>query len=611
MDEIGLGSEWPGWLQIHIKNATNADRQRWTGFAMAVIQDVDANRIALRKETEANDTAAIAARTARLAEMNGYDKPNDVNTRPDDKFWQSTPKRKEDHDRYLRDAAKRSWTITTRFDPGKAISDVGHAISSIPVVGDLAHIVGEAAVAPLNLAKNIATGERLDHALVGALKDQVKIVKDVAPYAQTVVSLVPGIGTGVAAAIGAGAALAEGKSIDEAAKAAIRGAIPGGPIAAAGFDAAMKVASGENVAKAAIESARNLVPDGPARKAFDIGVSVATGEKIQNALAKGLVGIAPEGLQAVLAAGQQALSSTPGLAEAIKSVAPGDATRGFQMAAGLLGHEGMNEKALTAVRSQLPAAVRQGFDAALKTQEKHLPWLGNVVQAVASTPMAAKAAIAAAVVPPKAAPHAPEPPRVAPHAPEPPKAAPHAPEPPKPAPHAPEPPKPTPKPPEPSRASVPSAPAATVPAAAITSTASGDIPYPPYPSSLTSGVHGLGATPAYPPYPGALSAPPHLPHPAHAFHASPGGERHPASGIRWSSGRAPWWGVPFTPNTPSLPANCRVWGAPVDIPPAMATAARVALSVSKGQPSMVQGPDGVVYLFAFENGAITARPCAG
>ena len=265
---------------------------------------------------------------------------------------------------------KKSWI-------NQAISSVEHTVSKIPVVGDVTHIVGEIAVAPLHIATAIASGERLDHVALGALKDQIKIVKDVAPYAQTVVSLVPGVGTGVGAAIGMGAALAEGQSITAAAKSAIRGALPGGALAASGFDLAMKVASGENVAKATLESARGTLPP-EAQKAYDIGVAVATGEKIQTALVKGIASAAPAQLQTAIAAGEQAIGATPGLADALKSVPAGDAAQGFKLAAGLLSHAAVGEPVLTAARSNLSPAGRQGFDAALQTQTPHTAWVANV-----------------------------------------------------------------------------------------------------------------------------------------------------------------------------------------------------------------------------------------
>jgi hypothetical protein len=258
------------------------------------------------------------------------------------------------------------------------ISKIGHDIGKIPVVGKAVAIAGEAVTAPVHIAVNVAKGERLDHVAIGALKGQLKIVKDTAPYAETVVSLVPGVGTGVDAAISAGAALAEGQNIATAAKDAIRGALPGGPIAGAAFDTALRVGSGENVAKAALQSSRDALPPGPAQAAFDTGIAVATGEKLQNVLANGIVAMSPDQLQTVIAAGQQAVATTPGLSDALRNVAPGDATRGFHMATGLLAHEGMNERALSEFRRRLSVAQQQGFDAGLRAQQHHVAWLANV-----------------------------------------------------------------------------------------------------------------------------------------------------------------------------------------------------------------------------------------
>jgi peptidoglycan hydrolase-like protein with peptidoglycan-binding domain len=368
-----VGFAWPGWLAVHIKNATDPARQRWTAFAMAIEEINVANHIRARKNP---GNAAFQIEAKKTEE---YAEPNGVNTRPDDPFWSSTPERKAFRDLALSRSRKIHFDLHRSFDPGKAIADIGHAIGKIPVIGDVTHIAAEAFAAPLKLAKNIASGARLDHALMGALKDQVKIVKDVAPYAQAVASFIPGIGTGVAAAIGAGTALVEGKSLDEAAKAAIKGALPGGPAAATAFDLAQKVASGENVGTAALESARNLVPQGPAQKAFDVGLAVATGEKLQDAVARGVAGIGAGDLSKVVEAGQRAIASVPGLAQAKKLVPSGPAAQGFDVAAGLLAHSGMNQKAIEAVRAKLAPAAKHGFDIALKAQEKHYPWLGDVV----------------------------------------------------------------------------------------------------------------------------------------------------------------------------------------------------------------------------------------
>lgn len=404
------------------------------------------------------------------------------------------------------DAQTNGWKINPGLAPksGNVFSDIVHAVENVatapvkaavkaatgmdvvsfdvPVLGDVVNIIGAAAMAPVHLVTSIASGERLDHALVDSLKEHLKVIKDVAPYAQAVVSFVPGIGSGVAAAIGAGTALAEGQSITEAVKSGIRGALPGGPIAAAAFDTALKVASGENVAKAALEGARNLLPSDAAKKAFDIGLAVVTGEKIQNILAKSLASFGGDQLKSVLEAGQKALDATPALANAIKSIAPGGATDGFKMAAGLLSHTGLNEKALITIRNQIPADVRQGFDAALKTQENKIAWLKNVT----SAPVTAA---------PVKAPTMPEPPKKAAPAPK----APTMPEPPKKA--APAPAK------LPTKAPTMPEPAKKAPAPGAAPGAPGAAParvaYAPYPSGMRTGT--LSGTP--PPACKSLGAP--------------------------------------------------------------------------------------------------------
>lgn len=455
---------------------------------------------------------------------------------------------------------------------------IGHAISKIPVVGDVVKITGEVVSGPFKLVEHIASGERLDHAFVDSLKDQVKIVKDVAPYAQTIVSLVPGVGTGIGAAIGAGAALAEGKSIDEAAKAAIKGMIPGGAIAAAAFDTALKAASGENIGKAALESSRNIIPPGPAQKAFDIGVAVATGEKLQNAVAKGITSLAPDALNAVIGAGQNAIASTPGLSNVVQGL-NAEATRGAQLAAGLLSHSGMNEKAIAAFRNKLTAAAKQGFDKALDAQAQHLPWLANVTGTPAQN-------LAPHAPEPKAAPHAPEPPKTAPHAPEPPKApvaAPHVPEPRRAIPN-------TTPPGTPLRApTVMPAPAPGAPGSTLTPPPAGATPWGPYPTAGTVSGPMRALTRAF-----------------HAHGHRGGGHGHPVPPIvdeQWT------WALPFIPSgTEPAPRACTAWGPTMAPPPSMLPAVRAALGASGGQPTTISGP-GSVYLVYSENGTAVVRQC--
>jgi hypothetical protein len=103
-------------------------------------------------------------------------------------------------------------------------------------------------------------------------------------YAAMVAPFVPGIGTGVAAALGAANALAAGKPITEALVAAARSAVPGGAIAQTAFDIGAGLASGKSVSDAVLNAARNRLPGGPAAgAAFDSAVALAKGKSIQDA----------------------------------------------------------------------------------------------------------------------------------------------------------------------------------------------------------------------------------------------------------------------------------------------------------------------------------------
>lgn len=492
---FGLGAlTYPSWIpeSTHVTGAALDNWKKQVAFAQGLF-DVWHRNAQSAKQDPGNPSAAswqaIANRYAT------YLTPSIALNSGDPKFWTQTPERLADFADITAAASRHGgFHSSTSFTPGAFISN-------IPVVGDVVNIVEEAAAAPFKIAIAIGSGARLDHVALGALKDQLKIAKDVAPYAATVVSLVPGIGSGAAAAIGMGAALAEGRSITEAVKAGVRGAIPGGPLVQAGFDAAMKVASGENVGQVALETARSQLP-ATAQKAFDIGLAVATGEKIQTALAKGLASLAPGQMQTILAAGEHALTTVPGLSDAIKSVAPGAATQGFKLASGLLSQAGINEKALTAARSALAADVRQGFDAALKTQESHVAWLANVTGTTAAAAAAPAAPAPAPLEPPKRA----------------------------------------------------AAPAPAKPPAAPLE--------PPKRAPATAVVAG-----AYAPYPkmGALSGP---------------------------------------------PPDCHSLGAPItNMSGGMRHAGLSAVNGSGGRSRMVHGPDGNDYLFALENGTLSARQC--
>jgi hypothetical protein len=127
-------------------------------------------------------------------------------------------------------------------------------------------------------------GENVLRAAQVAAKSGIGDLKERMRFAAMVAPLVPGIGTGVAAALGAASALAAGEPITKAILAGARSAVPGGAIAHAAFDMGVNIARGKSLSEAALATARNQLPGGPAAKAaFDAAVALGQGKKIQDA----------------------------------------------------------------------------------------------------------------------------------------------------------------------------------------------------------------------------------------------------------------------------------------------------------------------------------------
>lgn len=203
------------------------------------------------------------------------------------------------------DKAMQSQKVSGFFDVVEApFKGIGHAVHKLgraklvrAVSGAVAGVAKKAggiamAISPQNLVRHVLAGERIDHAILGDLKDKVHAATEIAPYVSTVVSLVPGIGSGVAGAIAASAALAEGHTITDAMIAAARNAVPGGAATAYAFDMAANLARGQSLEKAALEAARNQLPH-EAQAAFDIGLAIVHGQKLQNVLKSGVAAVAP------------------------------------------------------------------------------------------------------------------------------------------------------------------------------------------------------------------------------------------------------------------------------------------------------------------------------
>jgi hypothetical protein len=250
----------------------------------------------------------------------------------------------------------------------KGLGSVAKAAGKIPVVGTPLHAALGAANAPFRLADKITHGARLDRAVLGNLKEQLASARTLAPYVQTVTSMVPGVGSGVAGAIGAASALAQGRPITEAAMAAVRAAVPGGALAQGGFDLARRLAKGQKVTGALLSSARSQLPK-EAQAAFDTGLALAQGKKMQDVLVKGVLKLTPEGMTPLAKAGATLAKIDPKM-RGLRNALSGKEKIGFDLVNGMLAHSGVPEHAVLALRQKLGPEAKRGFDAAIAVQSK-------------------------------------------------------------------------------------------------------------------------------------------------------------------------------------------------------------------------------------------------
>jgi hypothetical protein len=215
----------------------------------------------------------------------------------------------------------------------KGITKAAELVGNIPIIGKALSGVLNLAAAPFKAIDAICSGVPLDKVALGFFKDQVTAFRDIAPLAQSIVSLIPGIGTGVAAAIGGALAcaqvLVDGRPIDQALLDAVKGAVPGGAIAGAVFSVAEAACSGQPPEQIALAAAG--------------GVAGALGG---GAVAKQITDIARAGAKV----GRAATSGGDVLGAALSAA---------QTAAGAVGPVNL-PGALGSVQKTVEGAVRQG-----------------------------------------------------------------------------------------------------------------------------------------------------------------------------------------------------------------------------------------------------------
>ena len=249
-----------------------------------------------------------------------------------------------------------SWVGHAISTAGRALASVSHAIaqgiedvadlaSHIPIIGGLLHGVLGIATGPFAFTSSMLEGERLDHALLDDLKSKVTAYQEIAPYAATIVSFVPGIGSGVAAGIAASTAVMQGMPIDEAVMQGVKAALPGGAAAQAAFtlttaaiagdnliqaggnalidaaglppqakialDVIYRASKGENIPKAALEDAYQLMPTPETKQAVQTAVAVALGKRLQDVAREQLMNLTSKQLDTLKTLGAKTVVETP------------------------------------------------------------------------------------------------------------------------------------------------------------------------------------------------------------------------------------------------------------------------------------------------------------
>lgn len=195
-------------------------------------------------------------------------------------------------------------TLTTLRYAMKPAELVARATRNIPVLGTITRAGGVLANLPAHAASDLVSGRRLDHIAVGQFKDALGATRELAPYVQTVVSFVPGLGTGISAGIGGALALAEGKPITEALISAAKSSLPGGPAAQAAFNVAHSIAQHKPLDQIALAA---LPISDSAKRALVIGLGaakdLAAGKRVDHVLLDNATKALPPTLQKAVQVG--------------------------------------------------------------------------------------------------------------------------------------------------------------------------------------------------------------------------------------------------------------------------------------------------------------------
>jgi len=274
----------------------------------------------------------------------------------------------------------------------KGGAKLGHLSAKLPVIGKPLSAIISVQFGAFAVVDSVLAGGRIDKVVYKRLKTDIKNAKTIAPYAQATVSLVPGVGSGVAGMIGAASALADGKSIDAAIVSGVRGAVPGGPagqalfdvscavmqgkkptdamlqaiplppeqkkLAIAGIQAAKDIANGKKVDEAIVNKGMSVLPEG-IRKGAQIGMALSHARSLQDATSIGVKTAIPK----LVSFAGKAIDADARFKAGL-TLMPSKSKKGYLLGIGLLSHK-VTPGAVKAARESLPKEEQYGFDTAV------------------------------------------------------------------------------------------------------------------------------------------------------------------------------------------------------------------------------------------------------
>lgn len=218
------------------------------------------------------------------------------------KWWESIGKDKREDLRDKYDGDDILDTINNIAKKGIDLVTLTPIVSKIPVLGNIHKEIHGAITSvnmlPFKATENLIKGKRVDKIALESFKTSLLAAKTLAPYVQTVISFVPGIGTGLSAGLGGAIALASGKNINEALMEGIKSALPGGAVAGAVFDVTSAILQKKPIEDSIIAA---IPVSDSAKKALLVGTktvkALAEGKKVDQAVIDSALNALPKDLQ--------------------------------------------------------------------------------------------------------------------------------------------------------------------------------------------------------------------------------------------------------------------------------------------------------------------------